>query len=300
LKKDRAFDIVQQPEGWSSATPLPSQEELRAFYADLYYQSPQTTTYQTSYGELDLRYRALKCEALLHALAEAGIAPGDAFLDIGAGEGFLMDAADRGGLVVTGLDYSSFGVGRFFPRLIDRLIVGDVIEELGRLAGAGRRFATCSLLNVLEHVLDPAQLLSALAGVLAPRGIAVVTVPNDDSALHGLLRDERRIDHDFWFAPPQHLHYFNSETLPRFCAARGFDEIDGFSDFPIDLYLLHPGSNYVADRDQGPAAHRARLQHDLLIAQHGLGPYLQLYRALYRVGLGRNITVLLRRRQEGS
>lgn len=295
---DRTFDIVTQPEGWRSATPLPSKEELRAFYADLYYQSPQSTSYQSSYSALELRYRALRCDALLHALGDAGIAPGDAFLDVGAGEGFLLDAADRRGLVVTGLDYSSFGVGRFFPRLADCLIVGDVIEGLEGLAAAGRRFAACSLINVLEHVLDPAQLLLALRDVLAPGGVAAVTVPNDFSALHALLRDEQRIDHDFWWAPPQHLHYFNAENLVRFCAARGFDVIDGFSDFPIDLYLLHPGSDYVADRGQGPAAHRARLLHDLLIAEQGLAPYLQVYRALYRVGLGRNITVVLRRRQE--
>jgi len=291
---DRTFETVAQPEGWVSAVPLPSQEELRIFYADLYYQSSQSATYQASYDDLDLRHKVLRCEALLHALCEAGLTKGGAFLDVGAGEGFLMDAADRTGLVTSGLDYSTFGVAKFFPRLRDRLLDGDVIQSLERLAGEGRRFAACSAINVLEHVLDPVQLLSSIAGVLAPGGLIALTVPNDYSRLQALLREEQRIDRDFWFSPPQHLHYFNAETLPRFCAANGFEVVDGFSDFPIDLYLLHPGSNYVTDPANGPAAHRARLLHDLLIAEHGLEPFLRVYRALFSVGIGRNVTVIVR------
>ena len=93
---------------------------------------------------------------------------------------------------------------------------------------------------------------------------------------------------------PQHLHYFNAENLPRFCAARGYDVLDAYSDFPIDLFLLHPGSNYVADTGKGPAAHRARVLHDLLIADAGLDRYLAFYRAMFQVGIGRDITVVLR------
>ena len=288
------FEPVRQPEGWLSASPLPSRAELQTFYADLYYQSVQSATYQTSYDDLDLRHKALRCDTLLHALRDAGLAAGDQFLDVGAGEGFLMDAADRSGLAVTGLDYSSFGVARFFPRLRGRLLEGDVIELLEQLAAGDVRFAACSAINVLEHVLDPAGLLAAIARVLAPGGVVAVTVPNDYSRFQALLRQERRIDRDFWFSPPQHLQYFNAENLPRFCASHGFQLVDGFSDFPIDLYLLHPGSNYIAEPANGPAAHRARLLLDLLIAEKGIGPYLQMYRALFAVGVGRNITVILR------
>ena len=292
--KDVEFTMVEQPGGWVSASPLPTPEELREFYADLYYQIPQSTTYQSSYGDLDLRHKALRCDALLRALKDAGISEGAELLDVGAGEGFLMDAADRNGLVVTGLDYSAFGVGKFFPRLKDRLLDGDLVERLDGLAHAGRRFAACSLVNVLEHVPDPSLLLSAIRNVLAPHGIATITVPNDYSRLQSLLREEQRIDREFWCAPPQHLHYFNAENLPPFCRSKGFEIVDGFSDFPIDLYLLHPGSNYVMDPRNGPDAHRARILHDLLIAQKGLDAYLRVYRALFNVGLGRNITVVLR------
>jgi hypothetical protein len=119
-------------------------------------------------------------------------------------------------------------------------------------------------------------------------------VPNDYSRLQALLHDEGCIDRDFWFTPPQHLHYFNAENLPQYCASEGCELVDAFSDFPIDYYLLHPGSNYVTNPANGPAAHRARMLHDLMIAERGLDSYLAMYRALFNVGIGRDITVILR------
>lgn len=292
--KPTEFQMIPQPEGWVSASPLPTQAALQEFYAGLYYQAPQSTTYQNAYDDLDDRYKRLKCAALLHALRAQGLDGNADFLDIGAGEGFLMDAADRQGLSVTGVDFSAFAIGKFFPRLQDRFIAGDVFETLDRLSAAGTRFRACSAINVLEHVLDPNLLLASVRRVLDPSGVFAITVPNDFSRLQLLLRDQGFIDRPFWCAAPQHLHYFNAENLPRFCAARGYDVLDAFSDFPIDLFLLHPGSNYVSDTGNGPAAHRARVLHDLLIAEAGLDRYVALYRALFQVGIGRDVTVILR------
>lgn len=291
---ERKFEKQQHPDGWISASPLPTAGELQDFYATLYYQDPQSTTYQAAYSDLEMRYKRLKCQSLLHALQTHGFRAGGAFLDIGAGEGFLMDAAERQGHPVTGLDFSSYAIGKFFPRLQPQLIAGDVFETIGRLASEGRQFDACSSINVLEHVIDPEALLASLRSVIQPGGLLAITVPNDYSRLQALLRAEGCIDREFWFAPPQHLHYFNTENLPLFCGSLGYELVDAFSDFPIDLYLLHPGANYVADPSRGRAAHRARMLHDLLIAEAGLERYLAVYRALFAVGIGRDITVILR------
>jgi len=71
--------------------------------------------------------------------------------------------------------------------------------------------------------------------------------------------------------------------------------VDMYSDFPIDLFLFHPGSNYIADPKNGPAAHRARVEADLMLAESGEAPYLNLCRAMARCGLGRDITVIVRK-----
>jgi len=284
---------INTPEGYISAAPLPSPEELQKFYADLYYQMPQSSTYQESYDDLEMKYKHLKCEALLHAVRQAGV-DGGSFLDIGAGEGFLMSAADKQGYAVAGLDFSSYGIGKFFPELMPQHMAGDVYESLAKLRTEGKRYKVCSATNILEHVIDPDLFLASIRKVMAPTGLLAITVPNDFSELHQLLLKHGMIDREFWFVPPHHLHYFNTENLPGFLANRGFDVIDTFSDFPVDLYLLHPGSNYVMDAKNGRAAHRAKLHHDLMIARAGLDEYVNYYRAMFKANIGRNITAIVR------
>ena len=93
--------------------------------------------------------------------------------------------------------------------------------------------------------------------------------------------------------PPQHLNYFNAKTLGAFVSHEGFKIVDAFSDFPIEFYLWGGPTNYAKDKSLGPYAHKGRVELDLAMAEAGLKEYLDFYRALYRVGMGRNISVIL-------
>ena len=282
-------------DGYLTTSPLPTLEELKSFYAETYYQAPQTSSYQDSYDAREIDYKNLKCEVLIRAL-ERQVAPsGKTFLDVGAGEGFLLNAADKIGFDVMGLDFSAYGVTKFFPHLSSRCMTGDVFESLSRLLSQGRQFSVCVSINVLEHVLDPELFLQSIRNVLAPRGLLAITVPNDYSDIQQLALQERMIDREFWFAPPHHLHFFNTETLVSFLVKQKFEVLDAFSDFPVDLYLLHSGSNYVMNHVNGREANRARMFHDIMIfKKYGLDKYLDYYRAMFDVGLGRDITVIVR------
>jgi hypothetical protein len=74
----------------------------------------------------------------------------------------------------------------------------------------------------------------------------------------------------------------------------GFEVVDGLASFPIDWFLHHPGSNYVADPTAGKPAHRARMVLDQLLARNGLPAFLNFGRALFACGAGRSITVIAR------
>lgn len=283
------------PEGHVSANPLPSKEELQKFYAETYYQAPVSSTYQDSYDELELDYKRTKCNALIHALNAVSKGGEKTFLDVGAGEGFLLNAANDRGFNVTGLDFSAYGVNKFFPHLSERHRAGDVFESLVQLACENKRFSICTSTNVLEHVLDPDLFLTSIRNVMHEDGVLAITVPNDYSDIQKLAIDEGMIDRDFWFIPPHHLHYFNTKTILTFLRQRGFEVLDAFSDFPVDLYLLHPASNYVMNPSSGRDANRARMYHDLMIVHnYGLDKYLNYYRAMFQVGLGRDITIIVR------
>ena len=65
------------------------------------------------------------------------------------------------------------------------------------------------------------------------------------------------------------------ESLHSIAKHTGWSCEEIVADFPIDLYLLHSESNYVVDKSCGPAAHRARIQTDLLLSDRNIDDILE-------------------------
>ena len=192
-----------------------------------------------------------------------------------------------------GADFSTFGVQSFHPELLPYLSAGDVFDFLEHTKSERGQFDVCSAINILEHVIDPVRFMALLRTIMADSGIALITVPNDYSPLQLQLLEQGKIDREFWFAPPQHLHYFNTRTLVDFCRSQGFKVLDMVADFPVDLFLLNPAANYIMNPAVGKDAHNARMAADLLIIENGYEKYLAYYRAMAAVGLGRDLTVVV-------
>jgi 2-polyprenyl-3-methyl-5-hydroxy-6-metoxy-1,4-benzoquinol methylase len=290
------YRLVQQPEGFQSVDPLPDPQALADFYSKLYYQAPQSASYQTAYSPEEMEQRYLRGRVTLHAIAQ--VAPGNPaerdFLEVGCGEGFLLHVAKDAGYHIKGIDFSDFGLKRFHPGLADSIEAGDAFAILDRVVSGSGRYDVCCLQNVLEHVIDPRALMGQVRRLLKPGGVAVISVPNDFSRIQMKAKAQGLISRQFWVAPPQHLHYFNTNTLPSFLTAMGFATLDAFADFPIEFFLYHPGSNYIENSSAGKQAHKARVELDLLLAENGIAPLLGLCQAMTRCGIGRNVTVIAR------
>ena len=288
------YRLVRQPEGFQSVHPLPDPQALAEFYSKLYYQAPQSASYQTTYSTEEVEQRYLRGRVTLHAISQ--VAPGNPaerdFLEVGCGEGFLLKVAQDAGYRIKGIDFSDFGLRRFHPALVDSTEAGDAFAILDRVASGGQRYDICCLQNVLEHVIDPRALMAQIRCLLKPDGVAVITVPNDFSRIQLKAEAKGLISRRFWVAPPQHLHYFNTQTLPSFLTAMGFATLDAFADFPIEFFLYHPGSNYIESPSAGKPAHKARVELDLLLAENGLGPLHGLCQAMTKCGIGRNVTII--------
>lgn len=192
------------------------------------------------------------------------------------------------------MDFSVAGVEAMNQGMADRVVQGDLFDLLHARIASGQTYDIVWLGNVLEHVLDPIELLISLRGLLVPGGLLVATVPNDGSAYQEALLEAGAIDRRFWVAIPDHLSYFTAESLRASAAATGWDTLDILGDFPIDWFLAHPGSNYVDDPARGRDAHIARLRLEALIGAAGPEAANHFYSALASVGLGRNLTAFLR------
>jgi SAM-dependent methyltransferase len=173
--------------GAATTDPWPSEATLREAYRGWYrpsggrFTGPGDALLRRSRGALARRLDAL--------------APPGPVLDVGAGDGTLLDALRRRGREAVGLELVST---RPDVRAAD---IADVEE---------RGFAAIVFWHSLEHLPHPSAALAGAAERLAPRGVLVVALPNAGS-LQARLFGER------WFALdlPRHLVHLPASTLLR-------------------------------------------------------------------------------------
>lgn len=180
------------------------------------------------------------------------------------------------------------------PRCLDALITGDLFELLQSEISSGKRYDIVWLQNVLEHVLDPVDLMKTLRNLISPEGVAVITVPNDCLIIQKEALARGHIDRPFWVVPPDNLSYFDNNSLYNLARKTGWEAVDLLGDFTIDWSLYHPSSNYVMDSSAGKNAHWARVQLENLFAEKPVGDVLELCRAMAKVGSGRDLTAFIR------
>ncbi len=137
---------------------------------------------------------------MLSALAK--LPPGSRVLDFGSGDGNFLRRTSREGWV-------SFGVEASF--LPDNKAPGgyEVFTSLDAVRGRGP-FDAITLWHVLEHLTDPLATVRELEGMLAPRGVIVIAVPDAEGVQARTLgADWMHLD------VPRHLFHFGKTSLER-------------------------------------------------------------------------------------
>ncbi|MDA0330157.1 MAG: class I SAM-dependent methyltransferase [Gemmatimonadetes bacterium] len=209
------WELVMDPLGFRTIEPKPSKEDLSRYYAERYYQEGKGS-YEVTYTPQEIEHHRLKAR-LIRRQVERTVAlpPGARFLDIGCGEGRLLDQFASAGYDATGVDFSDHGITKWHPQMVGRMHLGDYEEFLGGCVEARQTYDVVAFTNVVEHVLDPRRLVSLAKAVVARGGVMVIVAPNDFSPLHEKLLSEGIISEPFWIAYPDHLSYFNKDSMLR-------------------------------------------------------------------------------------
>ena len=124
-------------------------------------------------------------------------------LDVGAYMGFFMQAAESRGWRCKGIEPERDA--RQFA--VQELGLDVCLGTLSTCTFAPQSFDAITLLQVLEHVLDPRQTLEQIHGLLRPNGVLLVEVPNINCLSFRILGKRHR-----HFAE-HHFTFFTAKTL---------------------------------------------------------------------------------------
>jgi 2-polyprenyl-3-methyl-5-hydroxy-6-metoxy-1,4-benzoquinol methylase len=293
----KKYDVALTNEGFYQITNSPDIDELKKYYAEKYWQ--EVTGFNSELSETEYSYIE-NTVALKRFVVDKFLPSGlNRLLDLGTGEGHTLKHFSDRNYEVTGLDFSNYGVKKHHPDLLSKVITGDVYESLDNLHSQGRKFSLVILDNILEHVLEPANLINKIKNVLYDTNSALlVRVPNDFTFIQSFLKENKIVDKEYWVAPPDHLNYFNSTNFEAFFKNLGFTMKVMYSDWPIELDLLNPNTNYVNNKALGKESHIARMIKENIIANSSMEDALNFYVAAAKIGLGRTITGLFQPKKD--
>lgn len=272
--------------GYIEAVPKPTADELAEFYSRRYFQE-DFGQYAQIYGDDELLNFTLTAEVARRITERMS---SEKFLvDLGSGEGYFAAAFHLAGWKVRCFDLSNYGIERHNPHLLEHYRQFDIskIQQSDLEGNPG----LINLANVLEHVIDPIALLTQLRNMIAGSStILRIVVPNDYSDFQIYLL-KNKLTKNTWFVPPEHLSYFHSQSLKNLLNQCNLKILSLQADFPIEVFLANPNSNYVEQPKLGKGAHNARIAIQNFLIQTDLDGYIDYSESAGRLGFGRDLIV---------
>jgi 2-polyprenyl-3-methyl-5-hydroxy-6-metoxy-1,4-benzoquinol methylase len=146
-------------------------------------------------------------------------------LDIGCGNGALLERAKRLGFLCVGIEICSE-----LARRVRTQLDCQVYEEFLRdLAISDSRFDVVTMYDLLEHLDDPISDVKEVFRILKPGGVFFILTPNDEAFLRRISKMVYRLSFHSFDEPmrrlyyPDHLSYFTAESLSQLLCRAGFE-----------------------------------------------------------------------------
>jgi len=198
--------------GLTRTSPLLSHEALANYYKIDYYGtgtqkffSPMEWAVQWSAGRM--------ADKILHQLHQRLGAAGKALsvLDIGCGRGTLLRMLAKRGVNCTGVERAEFPSDETVAGIEMRH--GDFVT----MDFQAQRFDAVVIWHVLEHLVNPGDVLEKVKAILAPGGLLLIAVPNYGSVQAKLFGNK-------WFHldVPRHVYHFNLESVGSLLSKQQF------------------------------------------------------------------------------
>jgi SAM-dependent methyltransferase len=202
--------------GFEQTSPLPSQAELKDLYEKYYNFGGESGTFYTKWRErflFSFLYRLwtrLDGDVAFHGRRGSG-----RLLDVGCNEGRGLRTYASNGFQAEGLELNENAakVARDAGFRVYTCLLEEFVPDAS--------YDVAILSNVLEHSLNPRQMLSDVGRVLKTNGEVWISCPNGDSWLRGLFKRS-------WinWHVPFHISHFSAATLRRLLSETGYSRIE--------------------------------------------------------------------------
>ena len=162
-------------------------------------------------------------------------------LDIGCGTGFVVESAKKKGWDSTGIDLNKSGID--FGKKRNLKLFNCDLDYFIKNINSKKKYDVITLFDVLEHIVDPKELIYKIKSILEKNGLIYSYVPNFNSASKILFGEKA---HFIW--PSHHLTYWTPETIVNFFKNLNlktiFLETEGLD---IEDFLFHYGNSKKID-----------------------------------------------------
>lgn len=287
---EKKFRIVtDSAHAFLRADPIPAQQEVKEYYKQEFYSSDcrrfNDSSLQVQVEEEDFflsRWEGIYSKCIEH-FGHGSLS----LFDIGFGfSQALLYFRDRG-FAVSGLEPSPEAVE--YARSKGLQVYNAGIEDFECVGE--RRFDVVTLLNVLEHLRDPAATLGNIKSkLLRAGGLLVVDVPNEFNDFQTIANEEYNLK-SWWVCPPNHINYFSATSLKKLLVDCGYSIFHAEASFPMEIFMLM-GDVYVGNGDLGRTCHDKRVKFEYLMRKYGKkGKLAKLYQLLAELDLGRQVVV---------
>lgn len=202
--------------------PRPTPAEIAAAYASGSLIDENGTEERGPGGEVIYpTWKRRECEQIVDQIAV--LARGRRLLDVGCLWGLLLETARVRGFQVTGVEPSREAAEYCHKRLGLRVLQGTLEEAADRLG----QYNVITLLDVIEHCVDPVETIAKAVQHLAPRGVLCVGTPNLEGLIPRASRLKRRLFRQplrcLSPPPPFHLFGFSRRSLSCLLSRSGFE-----------------------------------------------------------------------------
>lgn len=292
--EEQGYKIIEcKTCGFKHLDPIPAKEETERFYRDAYYKNIKPFDYAAVNEEL-IKEKTVQIVAngyyisiynqVNQILQSQATSTQKKMMDIGCGNDLLAKFFQLKGWDSSVIELSPDATN--YLRKFGLNVFNQSVDEIESLPSKALSFINIQF--VMEHLRDPIGFLMKAYDALIPGGILRIAVPNDFS--EGQLAYQEYFNEKLnWVNLPDHINYFNFDSLSKLLIRHGFKESYRTTNFPLEFLLLG-GINYYNSEEERKQVSPfvSNFQNALYKTKRGL-VLKKLYESLAQQGFGRTV-----------